>query len=98
MKSLPIIRTEGSDRAHVQCATGIVSVHSKCGYCRHCKGIKVGARVMPSPLEKTGAQVQSGCVPPEAYLDAAIAFNTLVRDGTDIACDDDANSGYLSRY
>lgn len=98
MKSLVILRKEGSDRALVECATGTVSVHTKCGYCKHCRGIRVGARIMPSPYEKTGAQIKTGSLPPEAYLEAALAFNTLVRDGSEIACDDDENLGYESRY
>ena len=98
MKSLTILRKEGSDRAHVECAMGIVSVHTKCGYCKHCRGIKVGARVMPSPYEKAGAQIQSDSLPPEAYMEAALTFNTLVRDGSEVVCDDDKNTGYVSRY
>jgi len=53
---------------------------------------------MPSPYEKTGAQIKTGSLPPEAYMEAALAFNTLVRDGSEVACDDDGNLGYETRY
>jgi hypothetical protein len=31
-------------------------------------------------------------------MHAAMMFNTLVRDGSAIACDDDANAGYSALY
>jgi hypothetical protein len=31
-------------------------------------------------------------------MNAAMMFNSLVRDGTAIACDDDKNTGYLALY
>ncbi len=37
-------------------------------------------------------------MPPEALMEAAMQFNTLIRDGTDIACDDDENAGYTPRF
>jgi len=31
-------------------------------------------------------------------MNAAMMFNTLVRDGNAISCDDDADAGYLALY
>jgi len=31
-------------------------------------------------------------------MNAAMMFNTLIRDGHAIACDDDANAGYAALY
>jgi hypothetical protein len=34
----------------------------------------------------------------EALMNAAMHFNTLIRDASAIECDDDANEGYRTRY
>ena len=34
----------------------------------------------------------------EALMSAAMQFNTLVRDGTAMECDDDGDCGFKSRY
>ena len=34
----------------------------------------------------------------ENLMNAAMMFNTLVRDGNAISCDDDADAGYLALY
>jgi len=98
MKSLPILRDMTTDKVQVECASGNLAVHTRCGLCIHCKGVKVGARIMPSPYDLIAGQIRTGAMPPEALMEAAMQFNTLVRDGTEIACDDDSNVGYTSRF
>jgi hypothetical protein len=34
----------------------------------------------------------------EALMQAAMHYNTLIRDASAIECDDDANEGYRTRY
>jgi hypothetical protein len=98
MRSLQFIREPGSDKAYVECASGKVPVHIKCAYCTHCKGITVRARVIPSPFDMASSQIRTGGMPPEALMEAALQFNTLVRDGSAVNCNDDQNNGYASRY
>jgi hypothetical protein len=98
MKSLPIFREQGSDKAYVECASGKLSVHIKCSYCLNCKGIQIGARVMPSPYESVSDQVKGGSMAPESLMEAAMQFNSLVRDGTAIACGDETGNGYSPRF
>ncbi len=98
MKSLPIIRETATDKVQVECASGKLAVHTRCGLCIHCKGVKVGARIMPSPYDMITGQIQSGVMPPEALMEAALQFNTLVRDGSEITCDDEAGVGYTPRF
>ncbi len=98
MKSLPIIRETEADKVYVKCASGEMKVHTRCSYCLHCKGIMVGSRIMPSPYEKAFSQIRSGAVAPEILMEAAMQFNSLVRDGTAISCDDDSENGYTPRY
>lgn len=64
----------------------------------NCKGIQVGARVMPSPYENAFSQMKEGSVPPEILMEAAMQFNTLVRDGSAIACNDEKGEGYTPRF
>ncbi|HPY59388.1 MAG TPA: hypothetical protein PLG55_01520 [Methanospirillum sp.] len=98
MKSLPIIREPGSDRAYVECASGKLPVHTRCSYCMNCKGIQVGARVMPSPYESAFSRISGGSVPPEMLMEAAMQFNSLVRDGSAVACNDEKGEGYTPRF
>lgn len=98
MKSFPFIRESTSDRVYVECASGKLPVHTRCAYCIHCKGIQLGARIMPSPYEQSAIQIRTGSMPPESLMDAAMQFNSLVRDGTALACDDDSEEGYTQRF
>jgi len=98
MKSLPILRDSASDKVQVECASGKLAVHTRCSICIHCKGVKVGARVMPSPYDTISGQIRTGAMPPEALMEAAMQFNTLIRDGTELACDDDKGEGYTPRF
>jgi len=42
--------------------------------------------------------MMKGINPDENLLNAAIMFNTLVRDGNAIECEDDAGEGFHSMY
>jgi hypothetical protein len=98
MKTLEFVRDEKKDRVTVACADGMVSVYSKCAYCRHCTGIVVGKRVAPAPQAKALDAIRQGKGSDESLMAAAMMFNTLIRDGKAIACDDDANTGYAALY
>jgi hypothetical protein len=98
MKTLPISRDEKKSKALVECATGEVSVHTKCAYCMHCYGIRMGPRVYPSPQDQALQAIRQGRAQDEALMEAALQFNTLVRDGEAIECNDDAGEGYSPRY
>jgi hypothetical protein len=98
MKSLPFQRDEGKNRVVVTCADGDVSVYSRCAYCRHCKGVKAGNRVVPMPQQQALNDVRRGVASDDNLMNAAMMFNTLVRDGSAIECDDDENQGFLGMY
>ena len=90
--------TKNKDNAYVECATGEVEVHRTCSYCTNCKSIQIGARMMPSPYDGTMTKLKAGKVEPEQLMEAAMQFNTLVRDGTALGCADDAGKGYTPRF
>jgi hypothetical protein len=98
MKILEFHRDDTKDRVTVACADGEVSVHSHCGYCRHCAGVRVGRRTIPTPQRQALSGVRQGANPDENLLNAAVMFNTLVRDGAAIECEDDAGEGFYSMY
>ncbi|MCM2467043.1 hypothetical protein [Methanoculleus oceani] len=98
MKILEFHRDDAKDRVTVACADREVSVHSHCGYCRHCAGVRVGRRTIPTPQRQALSGVKRGANPDENLLNAAIMFNTLVRDGIAIECEDDAGEGFSSMY
>lgn len=98
MKTLPFVRDENKSRVEVACADGPVSVTSRCAYCRYCRGVVTGERVVPSPQADALDAVRKGTGSDESLMTAAMMFNTLVRDGNAIACDDDADAGFRARY
>ena len=98
MKSLEFHRDEKKDRITVACADGEVSVYSHCSYCRHCMGVQVGKRMVETPQIKAGADLRRGAFGDDMLMNAAMMFNTLVRDGSAIACNDDAGHGFQRRY
>jgi uncharacterized Ntn-hydrolase superfamily protein len=98
MKTLEFVRDEKKDRVTVACADGMVSVYSRCAYCRHCTGIVAGKRTAPVPQKEALEAIRKGRGSDDALMTAAMMFNTLVRDGNAIACDDDANEGYAALY
>ena len=98
MKTLEFHRDEAKDRVTVPCAGREVSVHSHCGYCRHCAGVRVGKRTIPTPQRQALSSTQPDVSMDESLLNAAIMFNTLVRDGTAVECEDDKGEGFRSMY
>jgi hypothetical protein len=98
MKTLTFERDGKKDRVTVICADGSVSVHSKCSFCRHCKGVFIGKRLAPSPQADALNGLRRGTGADENLMNAAMMFNTLVRDGQAIACDDDAMNGFAGLY
>ena len=98
MKTLEFVRDEKKDRVTVACADGMVSVYSRCAYCRHCTGVVVGKRVAPAPQAKALDAIRQGKGSDDSLMTAAMMFNTLIRDGKAIACDDDANTGFAKLY
>jgi hypothetical protein len=98
MKTLDFLRDEKKQRVTVACADGNVSVYSRCAYCRHCKGVRGANRVVASPQAQELADMKRGASSDEALMNAAMMFNTLIRDGTAIECDDDAGEGYRGLY
>jgi hypothetical protein len=99
MKSLSMNRDEKKTNITVECATGMVSVYTRCAYCSHFRGIRLGARMYPSPQEKAWKDLKArGGTGEEALMNAALQFNTLVSEGEAIECDDDAGTGYSPLY
>jgi hypothetical protein len=98
MKTLVFLRDEKKNRVTVECAGGPVSVYSHCAYCRHCGGVVMGSRTVPMPQMQALNDVRRGTAGDENLMNAAMMFNTLVRDGTAIGCDDDGNLGYEGLY
>ncbi|NLA39327.1 MAG: hypothetical protein GX882_08125 [Methanomicrobiales archaeon] len=98
MKTLEFHRDDAKDRVTVTCAGREVSVYSYCGYCRHCAGVRVGKRMIPAPQRQALSGIRGGASMDENLLNAAVMFNTLVRDGSAIECEDDAGEGFRSMY
>lgn len=98
MKTLPLERNDKLSQSIVDCAGEAVSVYRKCAYCSHCRGVRVGGRVYPAPQEKAWTEVKMRNAPDDTLMNAALQFNTLVRDGTAIECDDDAQEGFTPLY
>jgi hypothetical protein len=98
MKTLPFHRDEKKSRVTVTCADGEISVYSHCAYCRHCKGIWVGKRLVPSPQIQVLSEFKKGSAGDDSLMNAAMMFNTLVRDGSSLDCDDDENQGFMRLF
>jgi len=98
MKTLPLQRDEKKGRVTVACTDGNISVYSRCAYCRHCKGVRMGNRLEPSPQSQALSEVRKGVGSDDALMNAAMMFNTLVRDGSAIECSDNENIGFASLY
>ena len=98
MKSLVFQRDAKKNKVIVTCADGDVSVYSHCAYCRHCKGVRVGNRVVSTPQMQALIDVRKGVAGDDNLMNAAMLFNTLIRDGNAIECADDDNNGYIGLY
>ncbi len=97
MKTLPFHRDEKKNRVTVTCADGEISVYSHCAYCRRCKGIWVGKRLAPSPQAQALSDLKRGSAGDDTLMNAAMMFNTLIRDGLSVECEDTENQGFLRR-
>ncbi|MDD1702958.1 MAG: hypothetical protein LUQ31_08280 [Methanoregula sp.] len=98
MKSLQFQRDPTKNSVNVECAGGSVSVYSTCAYCKHCAGIRVGNRVVQAPQAKALIDMRQRGASDETLMNAAMMFNTLVRDGTAVECNDEKNEGYLKLF
>jgi len=98
MKRLEFQRDEKKQRVTVACADADVSVYSHCAYCRHCAGVWVGKRAVPTPQNQALTEMRSGKASDDMLMNAAMMFNTLIRDGSAIECNDDENRGFVTRY
>jgi hypothetical protein len=98
MKTLPFQRDEKKNRVTVGCADGDISAYSYCAYCTHCKGIWVGKRCVPSPQTQALSELRKGTTGDETLMNAAMMFNTLIRDGSSLDCDDDENQGFRRMF
>jgi len=98
MKTLPFQRDEKKQRVTVACAQGDVSVYSHCAYCRFCAGVKVGSRISPTPQSHALSDMRRGRGSDDVLMNAAMLFNTLVRDGSAIECADEKNEGFARLY
>lgn len=98
MKSLPFNRNESTHQVTVECADGEVSVYTRCAYCSHCESVQVGRRAIPASQKQVLREMRIGVSTDEGLMNAAMMFNTLVRDGSAILCNDDANEGFRSLY
>jgi hypothetical protein len=98
MKILPFERDEKKNRVLVSCADGNVSVYSHCAHCKNCNGVWVGKRLTPTPQHQALNDMRKGSAADDNLMNAAMLFNTLVRDGSSIECGDDANKGFSGMY
>lgn len=98
MKTLPFTRDEKKQRVTVTCADGEVSVYSHCGYCLNCTGIRIRDRVTPTPQAQALNDIRKGRASDENLMNAAMLFNTLIRDGSAIECADDEGRGFTRLY
>jgi len=98
MKTLLLTKDAGGNRATVNCADGVVSVYRSCAYCEHCKGIRIGPRLYPTPQDQVLQDMKRGAASDEALMNAALQFNQMVRDGTAIECADQQDKGFKPRY
>jgi len=98
MKTLPFQQDEQKQHVAVDCADGRLSVYRFCAFCVHCSGIRVRDRVIPSPQKQALDNIKTKAASDDTLLNAAMMFNTLIRDGEAIECDDDANEGFVPLY
>ena len=61
-------------------------------------GVRSGNRLSPAPQSKALLEVRRGSVSDDVLMNAAMMFNTLVRDGSAIECGDDENKGFAGLY
>jgi hypothetical protein len=60
----------------------------------HCNGIWVGKRLVPSPQVQVLYEFKKGSANDDSLMNAAMMFNTLIRDGSSLECSDIENRGF----
>jgi hypothetical protein len=98
MKSREIHRDDRKSRLKVECAGRLVSVSSYCAFCSHCRGLDIGERRVDPPLDAVAGQIAPGGSVDDALMNAVMQFNSLANDARAIACDDEENTGFMSRF
>jgi hypothetical protein len=98
MKSLEIHREKKGSRLKVECAGRLVSVSSYCAFCSHCRGLDIGERTVSPPLDAFTGRPIAGGMADDALMQAVMQFNSLADEARAIACDDDEDTGFVSRF
>jgi hypothetical protein len=58
----------------------------------------VGKRLVLPPQTQVLSELKKGNAGDDSLMNAAMMFNTLVRDGSSLDCDDDENQGFRGLY
>ena len=58
----------------------------------------MGKRLVPSPQAQVLSDLKQGTAGDDTLMNAAMMFNTLIRDGSSLDCDDDENQGFQRMY
>ena len=54
----------------------------------------MGKRLVPPPQIQVLSELKKGNAGDDSLMNAAMMFNTLIRDGSSLDCDDDENQGF----
>jgi hypothetical protein len=98
MKSREIQRDQKGLRLKVECAGRLVSVSSYCAFCVHCRGLDIGEKRVAPPLDALSGRPSAGGMADDALMQAVMQFNTLADGARAVACDDDEDTGFQSRF
>jgi hypothetical protein len=99
MKSREIHRDKKGSHLNVECAGRLVSVSSYCAFCCHCRGLDIGEKIVAPPLDAvSGRATTGGLADDDALMQAVMQFNSLADEAYAVACDDDEDFGFRSRF
>ncbi len=98
MKVRAILRDERSSRPKTECAGKVVSVSSHCAFCGHCRGLVTRGKTTAHPLDAASGKASSGGSSDEALMQAVMRFNSLAAEAEAVACNDDNDTGFISRF
>ena len=76
----------------------MVSVSSHCAFCGHCQGLEIRGKTSAHPLDTASGRTTPGGSADEALLQAVMKFNSLAGEAEAVACDDDQDTGFTSRF
>lgn len=82
----------------VECAGRLVSVSSYCAFCSHCIGLDIGEKRIAPPLDAVIGRATAGGLADDAMMNAVMQFNSLAVEARAIACDNDGDTGFTSRF